>query len=339
MRSPTPWRLVSMLAWLPLLLAFACGEEAKAPASGGSLAGDRADPAPGLEGANRRPIIHSVAFKPPHIVPGRPVRAQVEAVDPEGRHVELRYRWTVRGRSSEETGRTLVVPTWARRGDPIQVEVVASDGQSDSESFMVKTVVANRRPAMLEIRIETRSDEGEGEGMGSWIAKPVAEDPDGDRLSFRYKWIINGHDSGHAGASLARDDSKRGDEIRLEVWASDGISESQPLTSLPFSVGNFPPEIVSHPPPIEDSGFFLYVVRATDRDGDSDLAYSLEEGPKGMTIDSKTGEIRWQASLENAGEHAVRVTVEDGKGGLARQGFFVQVEMTLPPPRFGLDTR
>jgi hypothetical protein len=320
-----------------MLLASACGEEANTPASGGSLAANRADSIPGLEGENRPPVIHSIEFKPPHILPGRPVRAQVDAVDPEGRHVDLRYRWTVRGRLSQETGRSLEVPSWARHGDPIQVEVVATDGQSDSETFMVKSAVANRRPVMLEIRIETQADEGEG--MGSWIARPVAEDPDGDRLAFRYNWIINGHDSGHTGASFARGDSTRGDEIRLQAWASDGTSESQPLTSLAFSVGNSPPEIVSHPPPLEDSGFFLYVVRATDRDGDSNLAYSLEEGPKGMTIDSQSGEIRWQAVLENAGEHEVRITVEDGKGGLARQGFYVQVEMTLPPPRFGLDAR
>ena len=337
MRSPTPWRLVSMMAWLPLLLAFACGEEAKAPASGGSLAGDRAGPAPGLEGENRPPIIHSVAFKPPHILPGRPVRAQVDAVDPEGRHIEFRYRWTVRGRPFEDTGRTLEVPTWARRGDPIQVEVVASDRESESEPFVAKSGVANRRPTLLEIRIETQA--AEDEGMGSWLAKPVAEDPDGDRLSFRYDWLINGRSSGHTRASLARSDSKPGDEIGLRAWASDGISESQPLTSLSFSVGNSPPEIVSRPPPLEETGLFLYVVRATDRDGDTDFVYALEKSPKGMTIDAQSGEIRWQASLENGGEHEVRISVDDGKGGRAHQGFYVQVEMTLPPPRFGLDAR
>jgi hypothetical protein len=86
---------------------------------------------------------------------------------------------------------------------------------------------------------------------------------------------------------------------------------------------------------MDESGLFLYVVRATDPDGDTALDYSLEKGPQGMTIDSKSGELRWQATLQNAGEHEVRIAVDDRQGGSSRQGFFVQVEMVLPPPRLG----
>ena len=267
MRSRAPGRLASSMTWLPLLLAFGCSEASNPPPSGGSLAGNGTDAAPHLGFEDSPPVIHSVAFKPPHIVPGRAVRAQVDATSPGGQHLEFRYRWTVRGRPVEDAGRTLEVPTWARRGDPVRVEVVASDRAGHSEPFIAKSKVANRRPAMLEIRIETETS-GDGD-MGAWVATPVAEDPDGDRLSFRYDWLINGRSSGHDGPSLARADSRHGDEIQLRAWASDGISESQPLTSLPFSVGNSPPEIVSRPPPVEETGLFLYVVRATDRDGDT----------------------------------------------------------------------
>jgi hypothetical protein len=308
----------------------ACNDTPSATPSGGSLSGRSAM---GPDGENRPPTIRSVEFKPPHVLPGRAVRAHVEAIDPDGDPIRLRYRWSLRGQSTETAGGSFDVPASARRGDRVAVEVIASDGRADSEAFDLATRVANRRPTMREVRIQT--EDAEDDPLGRWVARPLAEDPDGDILSFRYAWIVNGQASDNRGAWFGRSRSKRGDQIRLEAWASDGASESAPLTSAPFTVGNSPPEIVSRPPPMDDSGLFLYVVLATDRDGDTDLRYVLEEGPKGMTLDSASGELRWQATLENSGEHEVRIVVDDRNGGTSRQGFYVQVEMILPPPRFG----
>jgi len=281
---------------------------------------------------NRPPTIRSVEFKPHHVLPGRALRAHVEALDPDGDPIHLLYRWSLRGQPTESAGGSFDVPTWARRGDSISLEVIASDGQADSQPFQLAVRIANRRPTMREVNIQTA--DSESDPLGRWLGNAVAEDPDGDRLSYRYNWIINGKASGERGASLDRGRSRKGDQIRLEAWASDGASESVPLTSAPFSVGNSPPEIVSRPPSMDESGLFVYVVQATDRDDDP-LRYVLEEGPKGMTLDAESGELRWQATLENSGEHPVRIAAEDGQGGVSHQGFYVQVEMILPPPRFG----
>ena len=320
--------LVSCLGFLS-----ACSDAPSGTPSGGSLSG-RASSDSATE--NRPPTIRSVEFKPSHVLPGRLLRAHVEALDPDGDPIQLLYRWSLRGQATESAGGSFDVPASARKGDSISLEVVASDGQADSQAFRLAIRIANRRPIMREVNIQTA--DSESDPLGRWLGKPVAEDPDGDSLSFRYNWIVNGQPSGERGGSFGRGRSHRGDQIRLEAWASDGASESVPLTSAPFSVGNSPPEIVSRPPSMDESGLFLYEVQATDRDDDP-LRYVLEEGPKGMTLDAASGELRWQATLENSGEHAVRVAAEDGEGGTSRQGFFVQVEMILPPPRFGTGGR
>lgn len=318
--------LFTAAAWLGIFAA--CSDEPRLKPSGGALTPSARTPSIEISEEGAPPIIHSVEFKPPHILPGRSIRAHVKAVDPEGRHIRLGFRWSLNGRPLEAAGADLDVPTWARRGDRIGVEVIADNGESDSQPFTLASRVANRRPGMTDIRIRTE----ERGGAGRWVAEPEAEDPDGDRLSFRYLWILNGQDSENRTAILERERAKRGDEIRLEVWASDGDSESLPLKSAPFRVGNSPPEIVSRPPAMDGSGLFLYVVQATDPDGDADLVYSLEKGPRGMSIDPSSGELQWQATLADAGEHEIRIAVDDRQGGLGHQGFFVQVEMILPPP-------
>jgi len=320
--------LFAAAAWLGLFAA--CSDEPQPKPSGGGLTLSARTPSLEISEEGASPIIHSVEFKPPHILPGRPVRAHVKAQDPAGHHLNLKFDWALNGRPVAADGELYTVPSIARRGDRISVQVTASSSQASSLPYTLRGHIANRRPSMTDIRIRTESEQG---GAGRWVAEPRAEDPDGDRISFRYLWILNGQNSSFRNSTLELGSAARGDEIRLKVWASDGLAESLPLESAPFRVENSPPEIVSRPPAMDESGLFLYVVRAQDPDGDTDLAYSVAKGPEGMTINPQSGELRWQATLKDAGEHEVRVEVSDRQGGSSRQGFFVQVEMVLPPPR------
>lgn len=319
-----PTLALSLLVSL-LVFGTACSDESDISPSGGALL--RSSESAG-RGGNQPPVIHSADFDPSHVVPGGPVEVHVEAVDPDGDPITLEYRWTIRAKVYEAAGRRLDVPAWATRDDRVAVEIVAKDGQEASDVFSLETRVANGRPTLLEIRIQTEEDANGT--LGNWVARPLAEDPDGDRLSFRYEWIVNGQASGADRARFERSQSHRGDEIRLKAWASDGTSESSPLLSAPFRVGNSPPEIVSRPPTLDESGLFLYAVQVEDRDGDTDFAFSLEEAPSGMKIDPGSGQLQWTPTLADSGEHAVTVAVDDRHGGSSRQGFYVQVETSLP---------
>ena len=76
-------------------------------------------------------------------------------------------------------------------------------------------------------------------------ATGVAQDPDGDQLTYSYQWTKNGADiAGATGATLDLAVSgfgDRGDEIAVRVTASDGSLNSDPLTSASVTVVNSAP--------------------------------------------------------------------------------------------------
>ena len=272
---------------------------------------------------NSVPEINSIRFEPADASPGRMLRAFVEASDSDHEPIELGYTWTINGRRTASSGAAFNVPADLQRGDRIEVSVIASDDHSNSvpTSHMVR--IGNRAPSLQGIQIHVRED-ADG-GMGHWVADPEAQDPDGDRITFRYAWFVNEEQLDADTEELDRATRKRGDEVRLVVWATDGNSESAPLKSAPFTISNSPPDINSRPPGVDPSGQFVYAVTASDRDGDRGLRYSLEQGPSGMTIDNFSGEVRWQATAQNAGEHMVKIAVDDRHGGVTKQTFYVQV--------------
>ena len=92
--------------------------------------------------------------------------------------------------------------------------------------------------------------------------------------------------------------------------------------------GNRGPTILSRPTEVASLGnLYIYDVDAADPDGDL-LNYELLEGPPGMTIDSGTGVIRWEAGFTG---QRVKVSVTDGQGGEVIHGFSVPVLTFLTP--------
>lgn len=79
------------------------------------------------------------------------------------------------------------------------------------------------------------------------LAGPLAvqidvHDPDGQQLTTRVQWIVNGAPvTGVNGPELRPDLVKRGDMVAVEVVASDGEAESVPFRTEPVQVVNTPP--------------------------------------------------------------------------------------------------
>ena len=331
MRSRIPRRAAIPLVLLTFCsVVVACGEDVEQEASGGALLSAMQPPAENTLG-NRAPEITSIRFEPANPIPGRGLTARVEVTDPDHSSIDLGYTWKINGRQSPFSGSSIDIPANLKKNDRIEVSVIATDGQANSQPTVQTALIGNHSPSVQDIQIHVRGNES-GK-MGHWIADPSAHDPDGDEISFRYSWIVNGDRVGGETAEFERASLERGDEIRLVVWATDGESESAPLESAPFSIENSPPEIESRPPAMDPSGQFAYAVRASDRDGDRGLRYSLEQGPDGMTIDSFSGELHWQATLQNAGEHIVEIAVDDRHGGVTKQTFYVQVATGPASPR------
>lgn len=81
---------------------------------------------------------------------------------------------------------------------------------------------------------------------GPITAHVAADDPDGTEPTKRFQWIINGIPLiGATEFELKPDHVKRGDQVALEVIASDGQVDSAPYRTEPVVVVNTPP-FISH---------------------------------------------------------------------------------------------
>ena len=70
-------------------------------------------------------------------------------------------------------------------------------------------------------------------------------------------------------------------------------------------------------------------VAASDPNGDV-LLYSIVEGPEGLAIDDKTGELTWAAVDISEGNHVLRLRVTDTHGAFAEES--VTLGVVSPPP-------
>lgn len=313
------------------VLALACGSEEDVVHDTASSWDASRSAGATSDGTNRAPEIVAIDFEPSEARPGRVLRARVRAEDPDRDMLELGFTWKINGARIAADGASIEVPQDLRGGDRIELVVIASDGEASSAAFSASLSVGNRAPRVSGLDIQVVPEEDSE--LGSWLAEPSAEDPDGDSLTYRFEWWRNGEQLVGEGETLSRDGWERGDEIHLVVWASDGKVESTPFESAPFSVGNSPPEIVSRPPAMDPSGRFVYRVESRDRDGDRDLRHALVQGPRGMVIDAVSGELQWTPAPQDSGEHVVEIAVDDRHGGVTRQTFYLMVESTVASRR------
>lgn len=283
---------------------------------------------PAQSASNRPPRILGVSLSPARPRAGEDVTARVDAEDPDGDRIRYRYVWNVGERRFGAAGKTLAHAR-ARRGDTLAVTVTASDARAKSAPFTVTTVVRNSAPVITALGLEPSGEIHPGDEVR---VAPQATDVDGDSISFRYRWLVNGSIVAEQGPALSTTGWARGVSVEVEVAATDGEDWSEPLRSPVLQLGNAAPRIVSEPTPPGDDGVFRYRVSAEDPDRDLPIVFSLETAPAGMTIDPRSGQIHWAPRMNQLGQHRVVVVAEDAQGGRATQGFhFVVADPAQPP--------
>ncbi|MCY2987768.1 MAG: putative Ig domain-containing protein [Planctomycetota bacterium] len=164
----------------------------------------------------------------------------------------------------------------------------------------------------------------------SYLYNLTAEDPEGDPVV----WSL---DQSPPGMSI---DSLRGtirwtpaadqagpNEVVVQVRDIFYAASTQSFT-IEVRAVNLPPSIDSNPLVLANPNeLYVYAPRATDPDGDP-LAFRLSAKPTGMTIDARTGLIQWTPATAQIGQHAVRIVVEDGQGGIDSQAYTLNVGQT-----------
>ncbi len=96
-----------------------------------------------------------------------------------------------------------------------------------------------------------------------------------------------------------------------------------------------PPSFTSVPVVSTPAGrSYEYDASATDPDSDP-LNYTLIAGPLGMSVAAATGAVTWAPTSADAGNHAVVVQVDDGRGRSAQQSYTLTVaDDPNHPPSF-----
>lgn len=146
--------------------------------------------------------------------------------------------------------------------------------------------------------------------------KVDAIDPDSEFVELEYLWQINGRPN----PALRRDrlkagELRKGDEVSVEITARDLDGNESKMTPPTFKVANAPPVFSSDPRLVSK----LDGTKLEARDPDQELlTYSLSGGPEGLTVDGRTGVLRYVGSKDEPGGHyAIVVKVDDGDGGTA----------------------
>jgi hypothetical protein len=307
-----------------LALCAACGgDETRAPESGAAPGGE----APAAAAANAAPRVERLRLEPAEPLPGDRVRAIATVRDPDGDRLTQGFRWRVAGRELAESGSEIELGP-AAKGDEVEVWVTASDGRAESEPAYAAVRVANRRPVLENVALQPVGSVLPGQPA---VATPLARDPDGDELAFRYRWTLNEEEvPGQEEATFPTAGLRPGDAIRVQVVASDGEGESDAAWSGVLHVGNAAPEITSRPAGAAAGQPFHYHVAARDPEGDRNLRYLLRTAPQGMTLNPVLGDLRWEPRPDQAGVHPVEIAVEDSAGARSVQVFELTVGGVAP---------
>jgi RHS repeat-associated protein len=251
-------------------------------------------------------------------------RYDVRATDPEGQFIAYSLANAPTGmRIDAATGTILWVPQSVPTAS-VDVRVLAVDerlGQAE-QSFSIRMYQTPNRAPNISGAPALSIELGQ-----TWQYTVAASDPDGDPLTYVWTQLPAGVTVSGDTASWTPTAVQLGEQaFVVEVRDDRGGLARQSFTVFVIDPAtNSAPRITSTPNPRAVAGSaYAYPVVAVDDENDP-LAYSLVERPQGMTIDVATGAIAWTPALDQLGNHAVRVQVVDGRGGVVWQSWIVQV--------------
>jgi hypothetical protein len=143
-------------------------------------------------------------------------------------------------------------------------------------------------------------------------ALKVVMEPSADSspVKYSYEWTKNGEVAGNQESVTG---FRRGDIMAVTITPFEGKVAGQPRT-LSMEIKNSPPKIVGVKDTSIQGDVLSCIVNGADPDGD-ELTYSLAKAPPGMTIDGKSGLLKWQIPKDSAERCHVEVKVSDGHGG------------------------
>jgi RHS repeat-associated protein len=277
---------------------------------------------------NQAPVIQTTPVT--QVIAGEVYRYNVNATDGNGDPITFDLPLKPEGMTIDATtGSILWQPTAAQVGNHTIV-LRARDGYGglDLQAFDITVVSLNNAPTI------TSSPVLEAVAGLPYQYQIRAQDADGDAIAFRLDTPITGLniDSNSGVITWTPINTQIGQQT-VQITASDGKGGEATQTfdiQVVASATNAAPEITSTPRTTIPLGSnYLYSVAVSDPNGDP-LTFSLSNAPAGMTIDQQ-GLISWQPQPNQLGVNPIKMTVSDGRGGVATQEFAIAVVGQFTP--------
>jgi hypothetical protein len=184
------------------------------------------------------PVISGLALSPEEVYTDDTIVALVESFDPDGDEVEVDYRWYVDGLLVSE-GASYLPGSGFTRGQSVYLVATPSAGDLSGTTVTSDVVIiSNSTPSISALSLSNTSPTVED----SLSVSIVASDADGDGITYRYDWVVDGL-SVASTATLSGDYFAKGQEIYVEVSASDGLVDSGTISSETAMAVNSPPTL------------------------------------------------------------------------------------------------
>ncbi|MCX5955720.1 MAG: putative Ig domain-containing protein [Cyanobacteria bacterium] len=285
-----------------------------------------------VKGANLRPQI--VSSPPTGAALNQPYRYAVLATDPDGDPLTYSLVRSPAGMTIDPASGVISHTPTSSASSVVEILVSDGFGGSSRQSYelTVNSVATSRLP-----RIDSIPQVITGAG-GLYEYQVTATDPANSVLTFALvkppAGMVVDPQSGRISWEPAA--SVQGPfVITISATNAAGL---QALQSFGLTVTpNQAPILGSTPPPKAQAGaLFKYDVLGGDADGNL-LSYRLVQSPAGMSIDA-FGRLRWQPTEADRGTSPVVIEVSDGRGGLTRQEFLLEVssaDITAPVLELG----
>jgi len=286
-------------------------------------------------GKNRKPTWKT---KPPAtfaLQQGKPFSLLLQATDPDGDQIRYRLRKAPEGMHIHSfSGRLSWTPEKATLQPlSVVVEVCDTRGGILNATLVFKVSVLNQPPKIVSNpKNQILQDD-------LFVYQVQIEDVD-PKETFRYNFIQapKGMSIDSNGKIQWRTSSSDVGfhTISIRVIDSANNTDTQRFT-LQVIGRNTPPRITSQPiRQVVEGTIYRYQILAEDVDlPKQTLFYQLLSGPTGMSVDARTGLLRWNPTQQDVqkGQHTIRVQVRDEQSGQDEQTYQLSVINKNTPPR------
>ncbi|MEL6347054.1 MAG: hypothetical protein AAFV53_28325 [Myxococcota bacterium] len=280
---------------------------------------------------NTAPTVASASLTPDDATEGATLSCAAGATDDDdGDTVTVSYAWRVNGVTIAATTSTLTGDYFDKL-DKVVCVITPADG--DDEGAGVVSNAVNIENAAPSLTSATLSPADPVEASTLSCTPSGVFDPDGDTVTYRYAWRINGGTIASTGDSLSGDFFDKDDRVSCAITPTDGSDDGTAVSSNTVTVGNTAPTLasasISPTSATEASTLSCDPGTATDVDGDVisyDYTWSVNDIAIAETARQLTG-----TAFDKGDRISCTITPSDGDdAGGSRTAAAITIGNTAP---------